>query len=165
MVAESLIDEISRQRLRLVREGDSVARPTPFCLSVWSDIEVGDDRLTKLSQFEFDGARLIHNQTAFTILTTTESPNATYWLLQILYSEGLARNASVRLDPFLWGAFGTFPVMHYKMLVYARPLCWQLIASLKEEEHGRWRSDSPNGWTEFTDFCWTPRGSEIHFRL
>jgi hypothetical protein len=158
-----LIDEISRRKLRLIKEGDSEVRPVPYYFSACSDIEVGDDHLAKLSQFEFDGARLIHNENAFTILSTTESPNSTYWLLQILYSEGLARNASVRLDPFLWGAIDTFPAMHYKMLVYARPLCWQRIASLQQEEHGRWRPDSSNGWSEFTDFCWTPRGSEIHF--
>jgi hypothetical protein len=75
----------------------------------------------------------------------------------------LARNASARLDPFLSGPIATFPLMHYKMLVYARPPCLQRIASLQEEDHGRWRTDGSNAWSEFTDFCWTPHGSEIHF--
>jgi hypothetical protein len=63
-----LIDEISRRKLRLIKEGDSEVRPVPYYFSACSDIEVGDDHLAKLSQFEFDGARLIHNESAFTIL-------------------------------------------------------------------------------------------------
>ncbi|MDA8089523.1 MAG: hypothetical protein M0Z61_04805 [Nitrospiraceae bacterium] len=158
---QRLSGEIARRRLEALRVDAKAARPKPYEISVLSDIEVDTDHLVALSDFEFDGSRLLHNGYAFLVLTTTSASNSTYWLLKAIYAEGLAEQTRVRLDPFLFGPQESFPDMFYKMWVYGRPLNWQRIAKLKEAEYGRWQT--LNGRSEFTDFVWNPRERQVHF--
>lgn len=97
------------------------------------------------------------------MLCTTGSPNSTYWLLQSCYSEGLREHARVRLDPFLHGPAQSFPTLVYRMVIYGRPLDWRRVESLQAPEHGRWSPGVLSHASEFTDYVWTPRGSEVHF--
>jgi hypothetical protein len=119
--------------------------------------------LVPLSAFSFDGARLVRNDFAFSVLPTTGSPNSIYWLVATIYEQGLADRTRVRLDPFLFGPAPTYPAMHYRMWLYGRPLDWGRVEALQEPEHGRWMPDSPRSRGEFTDYAWTPRKAEVHF--
>jgi hypothetical protein len=163
-IAERLLaDEIPRRKLRTLHQEVSLLRPRPYNLPALTDLEVDEDHLVALSEFEFDGARLLRDGYAFLIVTTTDSPNSTYWLLRAIYSEGLADRTRVRLDPFLLGPDTTFPAMFYKMWMYGRPLDWERLASLKQPEHGQWRPSVLSKRSEFTDFVWSPRDREVHF--
>jgi hypothetical protein len=155
--------EIARRRLAAIREDLGCARPRPYALPALEDLDISDDHLVPLSAFGFDGARLIRNEFAFLVLPTTGSPNSTYWLLAAIYDQGLADRTRVRLDPFLFGPAAIYPAMHYRMWIYGRPLDWGRIEALQETEHGRWVADSPRSRSEFTDYAWTPRDSEVHF--
>jgi hypothetical protein len=48
-------------------------------------------------------------------------------------------------------------------LVYGTPLNWERVANLQTPDHGRWFSDGLNPSAGITEFCWMPRGNEVHF--
>jgi hypothetical protein len=163
-VERLLFSEIPRRKLEVLVAERDAARPRPYNVPALADLRVDDEQLVPLSEFEFDGSRLLRNGHAFTILTTTPSPNSTYWLARALESAGIADRTSVRLDPYLFGPAETFPSMFYKMWMYGQPLDWDRIARLREQEHGRWLPENAFGQQcQFTDVCWDPRGGEIHF--
>ncbi len=162
-IAERFIDrEICRQRLLTLRENANQPRPRPYELRPLADLPVDADGLVSLSHFSFDGSRLLRRGHAFLPLSTTGAANSTYWLLNVIYEEGLADVTQVRLDPFLTGPDESFPAVSYKMLVYGRPLDWERLESLKEPDHGRW---TPNSLShgQFTDYAWVPRDGKVHF--
>lgn len=164
LLAERILsDEISRRRLRLIREQRDDPRPLPYKIPPLADLDVDSEHLVRLSDFDFDGSRLLRKGWAFTVLSTTRSPNSTYWLLNAIYSEGLANVFSVRLDPYLHGPAGSFSAMFYRMWVYGRSLDWERISHLTEPDHGRWRPGSLSREAEITEFCWDPRNNEVHF--
>jgi hypothetical protein len=158
-----LIDHIYERRLERIREAGGNLRPAPYSTAALSDVLVDSEGLVRLCDLSFDGSRLIRNQFAFTVLSTTSSPNSTCWLLRALYSERIADKCSVRLDPFLFGAVEAFPSVFYKELVYGTPLDWNKVADPKAVDHGRWFSDGLNPDAGITEFCWTPRDNEVHF--
>lgn len=158
-----LMDEIPRRKLALLRAERRAARPRPYDIPALADLEPDDDHLVPLSAFERDGARLLRNGYAFTILTTTPSPNSTHWLLGAIASEGVANTTSVRLDPYLFGPEASYPAMFYKMWMYGRPLDWERIGRLRAVEHGEWRPGPLSRESSFTQFCWSPRDGEVHF--
>jgi hypothetical protein len=79
-----VIDHISQRRLERIREDEESSRPAPYSTPALSDVPVDSEDLVRLPDFNFDGSRLIRNQSAFTVLSTTASPNSTYWLLRAL---------------------------------------------------------------------------------
>lgn len=163
-IAERLFTrEISHSRIQLLTKESAAPRPRPYSTPALADLDVDHEHLVRLSDFEFDGSRLLRNGYAFTILCTTQSPNSTYWLLNVLYNERLENSTSVRLDPYLWGSVASFPQVSYRMLVYGKPLDWTRISRLREIEHGRWLPDASSHASQFTEFCWAPRGNEISF--
>ena len=163
-IAERIIGcEIPRRKAAVIRADILERRPRPYGLEAVKDIEVDDDHLVPLSEFECDGSRLIRNGWAFLLLATSGAPNSTYWLLHALQAEGLAERTRVRLDPFLWGPERTFPAMNYRMWIYGRQLNWERLASLKEPEYGQWRPGTSIRSGEFTDFVWAPRDGKVHF--
>ena len=162
-IAERLVDEgISRLRFATLREDSTQPRPRPYEAQPLADLPVDTDGLVSLSHFSFDGSRLLRNGHAFLPLSTTGAANSTYWLLNVIYEEGLADVTRIRLDPFLTGPAEDFPAVSYKMLVYGRPLDWDRVESLKQPEHGRWTPDSLSHG-QITDHAWVPRDREVHF--
>jgi hypothetical protein len=158
-----LSKEIARQKLLIIRSDVHNPRPAPYDLPALAELPVDSDHLIPLSAFKFDGSRLLHNGYAFSALTTTPLPNSSYWLLAMLFSEGLSNQVSIRLDPFLCGPENTFPAMSYKMWQYGRTLDWRRMAALREVDHGRWLPGTLSRESLFTDFCWSPRDDGIHF--
>lgn len=157
-----LAKEIARRKLTLLNSDVQKPRPAPYALPAIADVPVDSDHLVPLSAFQYDGSRLLRNGFAFCVLTTTSSPNSSYWLLGNLYTKELDIRASVRLDPFLFGPADQFPALFYRMWQYGRPLDWERLGHLRQQEHGRWLTGSLSRETEFTDFCWTPRPDGIH---
>ena len=154
---------IASRRLDTLRSDPKVNLTSPYDQPALADLTPDDEGLVPLREFNFDGSRLLRNGHAFMAVSTTPSPNSTYWLLRSCYSEGLQASVRVRLDPFLHGPASWFPAVSYKMLVYGQSLDWDRLNNLRESEHGCWRPDAPQQQDEFTDFVWTPRESEVHF--
>ena len=160
---EMLTHAIAARRLEVLRQDSTSDRPRPYGEPALADLTPDAEHLVPLCEFEFDGCRLVRNGHAFLMLSTTGSPNSSYWLLQSCYSEGLHEHVRVRLDPFLHGSAESFRAMFYAMLVYGQPLDWNRIDGLHTTDHGRWCPAASNASSKFTDYAWTPRRSEVHF--
>lgn len=156
VVERLLVEEAARRRLNVMAASSpSAAASPPYtadCL-----------RHARLADFQYNNAPLAANGFSFTVCSTTESPNSTYWLLRSFYDQGVSDHVSVRLDPVFWGPSDSFPQTMYKMIVYARPLNWDGIGRLKEIHHGQMRADNPAENGEITEFLWEPRDDGIHF--
>jgi hypothetical protein len=155
--------EIARRRLAVLRSDTQGQRLPPYNQPSTSDLEVDEEGMVRLSEFEFDGSRLIRNGYAFTVFCTTPSPNSTYWLTNTLVGGTNTEMISVRLDPFLFGPEHTFPAMFYRMWQYGRPLDWERISRMSECDFGRWLPESSLDHGKFTDFFWQARYQEKHF--
>lgn len=158
----ALIKEAARRRLDILA-GTSPIRAMPYAAECLRDVNVSDEGMVRLADFAYNNANLSRNGNSFIVASTTESPNSTYWLLQSFYEQRIADHVSARLDPFLWGPSATFPQMMYKMIVYAKPVNWDGISTLKETHHGQMRADDPLSNGELTEFVWEPRSDGIHF--
>ena len=163
LAEKRITNEICHRRL-IALVGSGQERPSPYGLAPVRDIELDSEDLVPLSKFEFDGARLIRNKHAFTIVSTTASPNSTYWLANVLCDlDTSSLQIHVRLDPFLHGHIDSFPQMMYRMIVYGTPLNWELLSKTKKEVHGRWQPEHQDHRTSFTDYCWQPGAEELSF--
>jgi hypothetical protein len=163
-VTQALSLEIPRRRLESLSNASGVQRPPPYDHPAVADLDISPDLLVPMAQFELEASVLIRNGHAFSVVPPVQSPNSQYWFVGMLMSKGLVAFTHVRLDPFLHGPSDEYPRMEYKMLWYGRPLDWERLRNLKEEEHGRWNPGPLSYKSEFTDFVWAPRGSEVHFQ-
>ncbi len=163
-VADALLtNEAARRRLEILAETFSSAQTLPYTADCLRGVTVDGEGMVRLAEFSYNNSTLEANGFDFTVCTTTESPNSTYWLLRSFYEQGVANSVSVRLDPFLWGPCDSFPQTMYKMIVYAAPLTWNDIGRLREQHFGQMRADKPWDRSQVTEFCWSPRGDGIHF--
>ncbi len=156
---------IPSTRINLLKSQSSVDRPQPYSHSVLKYLELMDDYLVPLSDFEIQGSALFRRGFGFNILLPLPSRNSGYWFTQALCKRESMMNTKVRLDPLIIRERDQYPLMGYRMLCYGRGLDWARLNKLKEEEHGRWLSDKLYGRSvQFTDFVWSPRNNEIHFQ-
>jgi hypothetical protein len=158
-----LIEESARRRLESLAEPPLPSKMMPYAADCLRNIKVDGECMVRLIDFAYNNATLAASGFCFTVCSTTESPNSTYWLLRSFYEQGVADHVSVRLDPFLWGPSDSFPQTMYKMLVYATPVNWESIGQLREPAHGKMQADKPADKSELTEFCWDPRDDGIHF--
>ncbi len=163
-ISEALSWEIPQRRIALLEPLEGETLPPPLHHPALKGIAPAMDHLVPLNDFEWSGNRLVRNDFAFLPLSPVESPNSQYWFLNELFKLGRSAQAFVRLDPFLNDSARELTVMAYRMMVYGRPLDWPRIRNLKEEEHGQWMPGRDKRGVEVTDYAWTPRGEEVHFR-
>lgn len=164
VLAQRLSHEIPARRIALLATQDKMARPTPYQHPALADIPLSPDYLVPITEFDVHDGLLVRNGFAFSVVPPVESPNAQYWFIQSALNSEWSDRLWVRLDPFLWGPVETFSAMMYKMLVYGRPLDWNRIKNLREEDHGRWFPGKLSLPFEFTDYTWSPRNTEVHFQ-
>jgi hypothetical protein len=163
-VGYELMAEIDRRRANILCAAPPNQQP-PYGTHALLHADVDSEGLVALKQFTRDGARLLRQHYAFTVLCITPSPNSTYWLLQAIYDAGIHEVTRVRLDPFLHGPEGQFPSIFYRMDVFGRALQWDRIAALTEPEYGRWAPDTHGESAGFTDYVWEPRSNEVHLQI
>jgi hypothetical protein len=54
--------------------------------------------------------------------------------------------------------------MMYRMTVYGRPLDWNRLAVLKDDDFGQWLNEHQNDDTQYTDYVWSAKkNDELHF--
>lgn len=163
MAERLLIEESARRRLESITALPSRENIMPYAADCLRTIEVDGEGMVRLADFSYNNATLERNQFSFTVCSTTDCPNSTYWLLRSFYEEGVADHVRVRLDPFLWGPSDLYPQTMYKMLVYATPVDWESLGQLREPAHGMMQADKAPEKSELTEFCWTRRDDGIHF--
>ncbi len=158
---EALYWEIPRRRLALLAPEDRAIGSSNRALE---GLPVAEDGLVELSGFTWDGARLMRNGHAFMLFAPKESPNAQYWYSSPLVEVARTVPVFARPDPLLHGTTEELAAVGYKMWRYGRLLDWDRIRALNEEEHGAWDPGWDCQGVYSTDYAWTPRGQEVHFR-
>ena len=159
-----LIKGIPETRLKVLIDSSRMNRPLPYEHPAVADLELDSDHMVPLGSFKPKAGSLMRAETGFTIMPPIESPNSQYWLLQSLLQERLQTVTAVRLDPFIVQPAADYECMEYRMWWYGRPLDWARIDTLNAEEHGRWAPGKLTTQSAYTDFAWTPRDGEVHFR-
>jgi hypothetical protein len=159
-----LIEGIPEARLRALIDSCGMKRPPPYEHSAVANLQLDPDCMVPLSSFRVRAGALMREETGFTVLLPIESTNSQYWLIQSLLQEGLQAVTAVRLDPFIVQPEKDYPCIEYRMWWYGVPLDWERIDNLNTEEHGRWAPGKLSTQSAYTDYAWTPRAGEVHFR-
>ena len=162
-IIELLGSEIPSLRRRLLTQGFFADRPDPYCHPALADIEITHDFLVPLREFDTGCGGLARAGFVFSMIPVTESVNASYWLARTL-TTSLREEVFIRLDPLLISPIEDYRTTMYKMLVYGRALDWDRFAQLHEEDHGRWLPGKLTSGVKCTEYVWTPRENEVHFR-
>ena len=163
IASQALCRTIAAYRLDVLYQDSTYRRPRPYDHPALQDLIPDDEHLVPLRHFDFDGARLLRNDHAFTMLSTTGEPNSTHWLAHACHWPDVRDHVRVRLDPLLHGSANQFHPPHQRMRVYGPSLDWDRLARLQATEHGRWSPERLDGPTHCTDYAWVPRGSEVSF--
>lgn len=163
-IKQLLIEAIPVARLRALIDASGVKRPPPYEHPAVADLQLDNDHMVSLSSFRVRAGVLLRRQSGFTVVPPVESTNSQYWLTQSLLRENLQSVTVVRLDPFIVQPEKDYPCIEYRMWCYGVPLDWERIDNLASEEHGRWMPGKLSLHSAYTDYAWTPRDGEIHFR-
>ncbi|GEM_PF-558464 len=161
-------DAVAAERLRLLSEECFLGRMKPYGHPDLDGIVPDPEGLVNLDGFCHDGRffpGLNRRQTVFEVLPSlAKAANSMYWTLGELTRLAATATIRVRLDPLLVHNLNDYAPVLLKMLVWGKPLDWNAIAGLKQEDHSRWFPDP--GWqedVEFTDMVWSPRDDGVHF--
>lgn len=156
-------DAVAAKRLELLR-----GKVKPYDNPDLAGISLDSDGLVGLNDFCYDRRffpGLNRRQTVFEVVPPlAKAVNSMYWTLSELKNIAQKVKVKVRLDPLLVHDTNKYAPVFFKMLVWGKPLDWNALAGLKQEDHSRWFPDP--GWqedVEFTDMVWSPRNDEIHF--
>lgn len=164
LLNQLLIKGIPEARLKALIDSSGMKRPLPYGHPAVANLELDSDCMVPLSSFRVAAGALMRAETWFTIMLPIESTNSQYWLIQSLLQECLQDVTAVRLDPFIVQPAEDYTCMEYRMWWYGKPLDWARIDTLNAEEHGRWAPGKLSTQSAYTDFAWTPRDGEVHFR-
>lgn len=164
MLNRLLLKGIPEARMKILIDSLEKERPVPYDHPAVASLKLDSECMVPLNSFQVKAGALIRAETGFTIMPPIQSPNSQYWLLQALLRERLHTITTVRLDPFIVQPAKDYACMEYRMWWYGRPLDWDRIDTLKSEEHGRWAPGKLSTQAAYTDFAWTPRDGEVHFR-
>jgi hypothetical protein len=156
--------EIPRRRMQIYLSQKETNRPQPYDHDALEDLELNQEMLVPLSQFEIKGTALSRNGFSFSISPIVEASNSSYWLLNYLSRSEVRDKLWVRLDPFTCRKDEEYISLEYRMWVFGLPLDWDKLSNLKEQLTGQWIPDTlSNKGIEITDFVWSPYGKELHF--
>lgn len=155
---------IPSKRLEILSNQNSIIRPRPYNHAALEDLNITEDYLVNLNNFEIEGSALIRNEYAFTLCPITESPNSSFWILNVLVELSKSHEVYVRLDPFINAPRTEFVNPQFKMWVHGiKNLDWQRITNLRNEEFGEWMPDNIESCIDKTQYVWSPRSEEVHF--
>ena len=164
-VKVDLEQEVSKLRLKNLMDSEGSDRPDPYSHPDLETVNIDQNGLVDLAQFDQQSDGLPIGDSVFEILPATDQRHSSYWILQALKKLPEGTNPKVRLDPLMHTPREGYQTMFYKMHVFGQPLNWKKVLALPNETTARWMPDDPDGSdVAFTDTVWTPRGNEIHLR-
>ena len=94
-----------------------------------------------------------------------EQSNSSYWIFQALMKYTLQNgiNFKIRLYPLIEVSEKDYNPIFYKMHVHSKSLDWDRLCTLKNDEFGQWFDEKEYNRIGFTDYVWSPMGTELHF--
>lgn len=163
VVSQEIMVAVQEARLTAVSTVQSRRSQPPYQHPALSGISIDSEGLVPLSAFALKGDGLEIDGHVFFMMSPIQANNANFWTLAAIQRLGLGDAVRVRLDPLLHGPTESICGRFYSMIVYGQQLDWDRITDLSEPEHGRWQPGSLSTRSQFTDYVWDPRGSEVHF--
>jgi len=162
-----LIDRIQKEIAKTILHeiSSDSERQRPYSSLNLSSIEIDDHQLISTQSFKgFPGIQI--NGYGYQLCPSTYGSNSMYWAGQALaeISSNIGHKFRVRLHPFIENPIKDYRPMMYRMMVYGKPLSWERLAVLKDDEFGQWTNENQNDDTQYTDFVWSPKkNNEVHF--
>ena len=156
----NLQKEIANTRVRKLSNFDTV--PEPYSSNNLSNVDYDKNYLISTSHFDLKYHRLQINDFVYELCPINGASNSNYWIFQAILRciHETKVNFKVRLDPFIEIQSASYQPMMYKMHVHGKPLDWESLMALRNEDFGQWFNEQDNC---FTDYVWSPKDDEIHF--
>ena len=136
----------------------------PYSLDNLESLIINDDNLTSIKNFDSTIGGYRYNDFVYQLTPMINGSNSSYWISQVISSLAYSKKLDfrIRLDPFIEVPYKEYSPMGYKMTIYGKPLDWERLKALREDEHGRWLDDDMSN-NSITDFVWSPTKDEVHF--
>jgi hypothetical protein len=152
--------DIAKSRLKALTENTR-----PYNSENLVNLQIGENQLVSIKQFEIYNNGFKYNDKVYSLTHVINGSNSSYWITQSILS--LAFNYKldfkIRLDPFIEIHHSEYSPMAYKMTIYGKPLDWERLKNLRDEEYGQWMNDDNLSNNNITDYVWRPENNEIHF--
>ena len=145
LLGELIADSIFEDRL------NALLNNKPYDLKEFNDI-CDDEFLidVKKSNIKFSDSIIINNN-KYGLCLPINAFNSSYWITQELNKLNLNKvDLKIRVDPFL----RNFDNMFYSSTVFSKPLNWNDIINLRNEDKGSFQNYQTN---ELTEYLWKPR--------
>ncbi len=156
----NLQHEITNARiLKLLNFNDS---PEPYNSNNLSTIKIDKNSLAATNQFDLKKCGFQYNNLIYELCPTNGGSNSSYWLYQAIFKSIIDSgvNFKIRLDPFREIESENYQPMTYRMIVHGKPLNWEKLVGLRNEDFGQWFNERDYS---ITDYVWAPADDEIHF--
>ena len=159
-LVDKIRNQISANRLEIFAEPNLSA---PYTSTNLDGLTILEKNLVSSSDFTLFRNAFKYGNYVYHLSPSTIASNSNYWISQSIGELILKKkiNFKIRLDPFVEKHIEEYSPMMYKMTVYGTKLDWEKLLTLKEDDHGRWMSESQD--TQWTDYVWRPEKEEIHF--
>ncbi len=156
----NLQKEISNLRIKKLLNFDSLSEP--YDSKNLSNIEYDKNYLIPTNQFDLKFYRFQVNDFVYEMCPTTGASNSSYWIFQAILNciDETKVNFKIRLDPFIEIQSKNYQPMMFKMNVHGKPLDWNNLVNLRNDDFGQWFNEQDSS---FTDYIWAPKDNEIHF--
>lgn len=136
----------------------------PYNSDNLSSLNIEENNLISIKDFSIYPTGFEFNNYIYHLTPVTNGSNSSYWISETINSLANTKNLNfrVRLDPFIEIPVKEYSPTMYKMTIYGKPLDWERLKLLREDEHGRWMNDDISKGN-ITDFVWRPDNDELHF--
>lgn len=136
----------------------------PYNSENLASLEIEENNLVSIKNLKISFTGFIYNENVYHLSTVTDGSNSSYWISETISSLARGKNLNfrIRLDPFVEVPVQEYNPTMYKMTIYGKPLDWERLKLLREDEHGRWMNDNFHKGN-ITDFVWKPDNDELHF--
>jgi len=156
----NLQKEIAHARIKKLIEDKE--RPEPYNSPNLSNLEIDKNGLANTNQFDLNLFRFQKDDYVYQLCPITGASNSSYWVFQALIKsiKESKIDYKIRLDPFIEIKSKEYQAVMYKMYVHGKPLDWDKLLILRNDDFGQWFNERENS---FTDYVWSPKDEEIHF--
>ena len=128
-------------------------------------ILINDENLVDISFFDLKPIGIVHNNFGYRLCPSTNLDNSTYWLFLEIIKLVLKNKKKfyIRLDPFIEIPIKDYTPMAYKMTIHGKPLNWDRIRNLQNDDFGQFINEKEDSDYSITDYVWNVKKNEIHF--
>lgn len=152
--------EIASTRFKKLLNTDK--RPEPYNSHNLKDIDFDKNFLVNTNQFDLSYFRFQKNDFVYQLSPITGASNSSFWIFQAIIKAIRESDIDfkIRLDPYIEIDSNNYQPLMYKMHVHGKPLDWDKLLMLRNDDFGQWFNERDN---RFTDYVWSPKDDEIHF--